>query len=331
MNISIVVPVHNDAREMGICLGRILSQDFSMSAAVEVVIVDDASTEDVAQVYESCRAKGGGISWKYLRLPKNMGRFVARHEGALAASHDSLLLLDVRTLLPAGFMKALFDAGYQPLIPYVKPSDGGGWVGRVMGLVRERVYSRTHSELERRGEVTLDALTYESHAKGSIFYISRALFLRACAECGSQDKYSDDESWLTKNIIRERPLKIFASVWLQYDQRKGLAEECIHIFMRGPRFVQHYMNPKTRFFPHLMLLAAFTAACIPVAVFSPGLLLFPAAASAAILALSCLIISKRPSDVPKAVVVLPAVAGSYVAGIWWGLAVNLLRGTLRRL
>ena len=57
--LSIVVPVHNDARNLAICLTALRGADLQ---PLEIIVVDDASVEDICSIANEATAS-------YLRLP----------------------------------------------------------------------------------------------------------------------------------------------------------------------------------------------------------------------------------------------------------------------
>jgi glycosyltransferase involved in cell wall biosynthesis len=85
--LSVIIPVYNSAGELEECL-RGLGQ--SEESAWEVIVVDDASTDDSAQVAEQSGAT-------VVRLERNAGPAAARNAGAAVASGEILVFLDADT------------------------------------------------------------------------------------------------------------------------------------------------------------------------------------------------------------------------------------------
>lgn len=84
LRISVVIPTHNGAETLADCLGAIRA---SSHAPAEIIIVDDASTDDSAEIAERfhCRV----IRWE-----KNIGAARAKNRGAQAATGDVLFFTD---------------------------------------------------------------------------------------------------------------------------------------------------------------------------------------------------------------------------------------------
>ncbi|MDW8344209.1 MAG: glycosyltransferase family 2 protein, partial [Verrucomicrobiae bacterium] len=84
MKVSIIVPVYNGGAAFRRCLGRILA---AQPPADEVIVVDDASTDDSARVAEEYRVR-------LIRRDTKGGPAAARNDGARAASGDVLFFVD---------------------------------------------------------------------------------------------------------------------------------------------------------------------------------------------------------------------------------------------
>ncbi len=87
MSLSVIIPTHHRAETLARVLVAVRDQT---EAPDEVIVVDDASTDDTAAVVASC-----GISAiRHIRLEKNLGVARARNRGASEAKGEWLLFLD---------------------------------------------------------------------------------------------------------------------------------------------------------------------------------------------------------------------------------------------
>lgn len=87
--VSIVVPVFNDADVIATALDSCLRQTL---AAIEVIVVDDASTDGTAAIVERYSAQDSRV--RLIRQQQNASAYQARRVGILAAKADHLLFLD---------------------------------------------------------------------------------------------------------------------------------------------------------------------------------------------------------------------------------------------
>ncbi len=84
MDVSVIIPAYNTSRELADCLTALRRSTVS---PVEVIVVDDASTDDTAAVAESAGAHT-------IRLGVNAGPAGARNRGAAVARGDVLMFVD---------------------------------------------------------------------------------------------------------------------------------------------------------------------------------------------------------------------------------------------
>ena len=84
MDVSVVIPVFNRAALISQTLSSVRAQT---RVPLEVIVVDDASTDDTAQIAERAGAR-------VIRLPENRGAAAARNAGIRAAVGDAIALLD---------------------------------------------------------------------------------------------------------------------------------------------------------------------------------------------------------------------------------------------
>lgn len=87
--ISIVLPVFNDEATVAAALESALGQTL---AEVEVLCVDDASTDGTAAIVERFRDRDERV--RLIRFERNLSAFQARRAGILAANADYVLFLD---------------------------------------------------------------------------------------------------------------------------------------------------------------------------------------------------------------------------------------------
>ena len=92
MRISIIVPVHNDPQNLLECLSALRG---SSSPGSEIIVVDDASTDNTSSIAARMGAR-------VLRLAKNSGPAAARNHGARYAQGDILLFVDADVVVAPG-------------------------------------------------------------------------------------------------------------------------------------------------------------------------------------------------------------------------------------
>ncbi len=104
--ISFIVPAHNEAGEIGACLEAITTAATATARPWELIVVDDASTDDTAAIARDHHARVVHVEHRQIAATRNAG--------AVIATGDRLVFVDADTrVTPAvvgGAMEAL-DAG----------------------------------------------------------------------------------------------------------------------------------------------------------------------------------------------------------------------------
>lgn len=131
--VSVIVPVFNEERLLPEAIASIRRQD---DARVEIVAVDDGSTDGTPELLERLRREPGAL----LRIVRqdNAGPGAARNAGAHAAQGEILAFLDADDLWSAGWLRSVrtrLEAEPEALLlghtSFVRiadnPGPGGGW------------------------------------------------------------------------------------------------------------------------------------------------------------------------------------------------------------
>src|SRR4029450_11842968 len=100
MPISVIIPARDSSRELRECLAAL---GVSTTRPVEVVVVDDGSSDDTTAV-----AEAGGA--RTIRLFANAGPAGARNRGAAAARGDILAFVDADVAVAPDAMGRLVAA-----------------------------------------------------------------------------------------------------------------------------------------------------------------------------------------------------------------------------
>src|SRR5258708_19685267 len=103
--VSVIIPCYNGRRFLSQAIDSVLVQTI---VPAEIIVVDDGSTDDSAEVAESY-----GPPVRVIRQA-NQGESAARNVGIAAARGDYLLFLDAADLLESQSLEILADAVNQP-------------------------------------------------------------------------------------------------------------------------------------------------------------------------------------------------------------------------
>lgn len=107
IDVSIVVPVFNPRERLSLALASAFEQSAS-GLNVEVIAVNDCSSDDSASVLEATRRLDARL--KVISFSENMGAGPARNAGLDAAKGRYVAFLDPDDVYPAGALQKMFEA-----------------------------------------------------------------------------------------------------------------------------------------------------------------------------------------------------------------------------
>lgn len=105
-SVSVIVPVYNRKEDIGECLDSLAALVYPADK-VEVIVVDDASTDSSAAIAAQHKAR-------VVRLPVNRGQSAARNVGVMHASGELLAFIDSDCIADPAWL--------QDLVPYFQDS-----------------------------------------------------------------------------------------------------------------------------------------------------------------------------------------------------------------
>jgi glycosyltransferase involved in cell wall biosynthesis len=106
--VSVIVPTRNRARLAKETLDSLLAQDYP-AERYEIIVVDDGSTDNTADVLRVFADSGNDPSVKYVRRDA-MSANAARNEGIRVSTGDPIVFVDDDIEAPAGWLQALVEA-----------------------------------------------------------------------------------------------------------------------------------------------------------------------------------------------------------------------------
>lgn len=143
---SVVMPVFEDGQRAVIAVHSLLSQALPDATSLEIVVVDDGSHDDTAELIAGVTDE----RVRLLQLVQNQGRSAARNAGARYAHGNDLIFMDSDCLpLSDRFLIAHLDAlhrGHVASTGHVIGTGGGFWEGYQgdASARRQREHTRGH-------------------------------------------------------------------------------------------------------------------------------------------------------------------------------------------
>jgi dolichyl-phosphate beta-glucosyltransferase len=107
--ISIVVPAYNEAARLGASLREVVTYLNDQRAESELIVVDDGSSDNTAQIAEQSLANCGAVATRVIRYERNRGKGYAARTGLLAAQANIALFSDADLSTPITETPKLVD------------------------------------------------------------------------------------------------------------------------------------------------------------------------------------------------------------------------------
>jgi glycosyltransferase involved in cell wall biosynthesis len=288
-SLSVVMPVHNEAAHLPATIDALVAAAARSALTVELVLVDDGSTDGSAQAAEA--AAGERLPVQVLSREQE-GRFKARRAGVSAATSDIVLLLDARVRLHPDSLRFLGDAlsadtpvwnGH--VVPQIEGNPFGAFGNVLVHIAWAEYFDEPRS-------VSFGLEDFDHFPKGTgCFVAPRELLLEAMDEFSprvSDWRLVSDDTQLIRWIAARQRIHLSPEFGCDYQPRSSLRAFVGNALYRGSTFLDGHGRRESRFFP---LVAAF----------------FPLSAGLVVLVL------RRPVAAPVLAAVTAGVAGAAAA------------------
>lgn len=262
--VSVIVPLWNGEAWIRACLAALAGQSEAAPFAVEVVVVDNHSTDDSAGIVER------EFPWaRLLRNRRNLGFAGGCNVGLAAATGDPLVLLNQDTVVQPGWLVGLVAAlekggagvagSLALLADGQRVQHAGGEVAWPLGVARHRGYGErltpawqqpgpvpfvTGASLALRREV-LDAIGPMDQGFWPGYY-EDVDFCRRAREAGYSVHYAPDSI-----LIHAEGGSFSAGPYSRWAQLRGRLRFCLK-HLPAPRFVEEFLPAEAAYGPTVL-------------------------------------------------------------------------------
>ena len=318
-SLSVVIPVFNEAASLPETIESLLAAVNEGEFDVEIVLVDDGSTDDSVAVTRRAVAERAPL--RVVSQP-NLGRFEARRLGLEAAEGDSVLLLDGRVQIDAGSLAYVRERLERAPVwtAHVDVATEGDLLGAFWKLIAELAWS---DYFDHPRETSFGPEEFDRYPKGTTcFFAPRQLLLDAIAAFRS--RYADlrdanDDTPLLRWLAERGPIHVAPGFRCLYRPRTTVGSFLRHSVHRGVVFLDGHGRRESRFFPAV-------AAFYPVSgVLAAATMRRPIVAPATLLSLALgasvvgILRRRSPLELASLAVVTPVYGVAHGLGMWRGL------------
>lgn len=241
--VSVVLASYNAAPWLATALDSIVHAALRTSWPVELVVVDDGSTDDTARALADYQA-ACPIPMRVVSQ-QNTGRFLAFYAAAEAATGSRILIMGDRMRLQPDAFEYLERV--DPGLP-----DGQVWNGHVPTAPDGPLVSRfwevplhifwgSYLTDPKPTQITEENFDRVPKGTGSLL-IGRQLFLDACKAVWPEDNAAlvSDDTKLLRYVVKRRPMRLDPGFGAVYRPRVNVRSFLSHAFTRGTLFVDSY-------------------------------------------------------------------------------------------
>ncbi len=107
MELSVIVPMFNEAGRLGVCLRPVLAYLASEFPGTEILLVDDGSSDGTFEEVRKLSMEVTNLAARVLRLSRNRGKGAAVREGMRAACGRVRVFLDADNATPVEELRRL--------------------------------------------------------------------------------------------------------------------------------------------------------------------------------------------------------------------------------
>ena len=231
--VSIIVPVYNASETIHTCLEAILNLDYPQGL-FEIIVVNDGSTDNTVELIQQMKSP----RIKIINNDRNRGRAFTRLKGAKESSYDHLLFIDSRVIIDRGALKSMEKSGESIQSPLTIKGTDTIWDSALNSL-RRLVFKKFYQGKET---TFIDLSNFDNTPKGTTaLYIPKELFIRATMAIEYENRYVSEDTKLLLFIVKEgKRIYLNPDFEITYLQRSGLKVNVVHLYERGPRFVDYY-------------------------------------------------------------------------------------------
>lgn len=326
-SLSVVIPVYNEDHWIQLAFDALLTAAERADLPLEVVIVDDGSTDRTPAVLELLADRNDVV----VHRQPNSGRLAARAAGLARATRPWVLLLDSRVIVdPDSFVWLTHHLAEHP--------DRRVWCGHIEVDTTRNPYAAYWSGLVKIGWrryaanprlVSFGADDFDYYPKGTgCLLIPRGLLSDAIS--GFDSLYdvthlASDDTRLLRDVAERERIWLSPDFSFRYHGKEGFRAFIRQSYFRGTTFVDGYLGQPGPIRRALLAAVASLPAIAVIAARRPARATAVVAAIIAAVPVTVRLVGGSQTEVRSAATLTPAFLPVFGAGVLRGLVLAALR------
>lgn len=326
VKLSIIIPVLDAEGDIKPLFRSLAAQTGVKKKTIEVILINDGSNDKtLKEVHTFSRILEDYKVLRVVNHKKRAGLAKTRLEGVKVADGQHVVFVDKKIRPDPDYLENFQNKNRNIIIGNVYTDKKRSAWDRLLSLIRKKLYFPYFNH--QFDDILLDRSAYrrfKNKGGGGAMYVKRSYFLQV-AETLKTGKHTNDDSLLIEGLADIEPVLKTVTARSKYLNRTGYKENLLHIYNRGPKFVDYYVSPGTRYFPFIasvIFAGLLNALLIP---FWPEVVYYELAGLIVSLALVSLYLSEDVADFTVCVLLLPVVSVVFVVGVIKGLIMKALR------
>ena len=324
--LSVVIPVHNEAPHLGATLDALVEAVERSGFDAELVLVDDGSMDGSADAARA--ALDGRLPLSVVAQP-NRGRFQAVRQGLRRAAAGQVLVLGSRVRLRPDslvFVRERRQAGELVWVGHVHIDTAGNPYGRFQNVLTEIAW---REYFDRPRTTSFGAEDFDHYPKGSgCLFGPRTLLVEAFAEVPTRyadPRHANDDTPMLRRLVASERIHVSPSFASDYAPRGTFRRFVSHSLHRGTVFFDGHGRRESRFFPFVLAFFPVSGGLALASLFRPLLAPISVAGLAAGAGAAAAAARRPRGDVAIVALLSPVWAAAFGAGLWRGLAMAVAK------
>lgn len=331
--LSVVVPVYNEETWIQRCLAALTASAEAAGLALDVIVVDDGSTDRTPEVLQRLAAEHGIT----VVTQANAGRLAARRAGLARAREEWVLLLDSRVLVEPTSLAWVRQA-------IARHPERTVWCGHVDVQTDGNLFAAFWSGLVKIGWrrytadprlVSFGAEEFDAFPKGTgCLLIPRAVLQEATGSFHSlydSPNLASDDTRLLRSVAGARRIWLAPQFRFRYHGKQGARGFLRQSYFRGTTFVDGYLGQPGPIRRALLAAIGGGAVLAGLGLRRPAVAVLGLGAISAGAPTAVSLSGGSRDEIKSAAVLAPAFVATFGAGVLRGLALAAARWVRGRL